>query len=116
MGQTNELVIDTTASVATSAIMQRILCWGDNSLIAQLTADQLGACTVPAHLLWIYLFDWMTMATVAMGLAPKWWLGFRFVIAASSSSTGLSILVQSDDILVGSVTAPNGEDVPVTLN
>ena len=39
--------------------------------MAQLTADQLGACTVPAHLLWIYLFDWMTMATVAGGYCRK---------------------------------------------
>ena len=84
--------------------------------MAQLTADQLGACTILAHLLWIYLFDWMTMATVSMALLPKRRLGFRSVIAASSSSTSLSILVQSDDLLVGSVTELVEEDVPVTLN
>ena len=48
------------------------------------------------------------MATVAMGLLPKRRLGFRSVIAASSSSTGLSILVKSYGLLVGSVTAPDG--------
>ena len=45
--------------------------------MAQLTADQLGAYTVPAHLLWIYLFDWMTMAAVARGYCRK---GSRFSI------------------------------------
>jgi hypothetical protein len=51
IGQFKELVIDTTAIAATSAIMQRILFWRDNAVIALLAVHQLGACKMSAHLL-----------------------------------------------------------------
>jgi len=80
--------------------------------MAQLTADQLGARTVPAHLLGISL--WLDdNRHSSYGVTAEKAVGFRSVIAVSSSSTGLSMLVQSDDLLVGSVTVPNEEDVPV---
>ena len=83
--------------------------------MAQLTADQLGACTVPAHLLSVSLgLD--DNGHSSHGVTAEKAVGFRSVIAASSSSTGLSILVESDDLLIGLVTVPNEEDVPVTLN